>query len=656
MPGDTNSHDRRSVIRSIAALAAASASGATVTGARTDTGDWAGAFSPLGQVAIDGAAEAVTSDDGRTAYVSTDPGFVSVDIADPSDPSVLARREETGVTGIKDVKVDGDRLIVQGPANGTGRTNGFGLYDVRDPAAPERLAFVETDYGIHNAYLDDGIAYIIDNGAAEIVLFDVADDDPTEVGRWGLDGARTLHDLWVQDEVGYLNFWDQGTAIVDVSDPAAPSLISTVRDGSSRRPNNDHYVMVNDDASILAIGKEQIGRSNLGVELWDISTPTDASFLAEIDPPSGSGERTSHNFDLVGDYLYTSWYRGGIRVHDIGDPSNPEQIASWAGDDASFWTAKVAVPGSVVVGSDYGGGLYTFDDPREDTSRPPTATIDAPGTVGVGVSVTFDGRGSSDPDGGITSYRWEYGDGSSGTGRTASHTYEATGEYTVTLRVTDDDGNTDTATTTVSVTDRPNEPPTASVSVQPSAPSVGATVTFDGTSSSDPDGTLTSYEWSVDGSPVASGETAEYSFETPGDHEIELVVTDDAGSMASATRSIDVSEGGGGACGDESNSGTTSGYLWFFDNSDEYTYPTETSDPCTVSIELDGPENANFDLFVTLDGRTPTSSDYDRKATSPNAREELLTEAIDASTELGILVQRRSDSGQYTLTVEERGR
>jgi serine protease len=126
--------------------------------------------------------------------------------------------------------------------------------------------------------------------------------------------------------------------------------------------------------------------------------------------------------------------------------------------------------------------------------------------------------------------------------------------------------------------------------------------------------------------------------------------------MASATRSIDVSEGGGGACGDESNSGTTSGYLWFFDNSDEYTYPTETSDPCTVSIELDGPENANFDLFVTLDGRTPTSSDYDRKATSPNAREELLTEAIDASTELGILVQRRSGSGQYTLTVEERGR
>ena len=66
--------------------------------------------------------------------------------------------------------------------------------------------------------------------------------------------------------------------------------------------------------------------------------------------------------------------------------------------------------------------------------------------------VNFDASGSTAP-GTITNYAWKFGDGSSGTGQTASHTYTEFGTYTVELTITDNNGATDTATRTVVVFD-----------------------------------------------------------------------------------------------------------------------------------------------------------------------------------------------------------
>ncbi|WP_323675494.1 PKD domain-containing protein [Halorubellus sp. PRR65] len=66
-------------------------------------------------------------------------------------------------------------------------------------------------------------------------------------------------------------------------------------------------------------------------------------------------------------------------------------------------------------------------------------------------AVSFDASGSTDADGTIQSYQWDFGDASTETGETVSHSFDSAGTYTVTLTVTDDDGATNTTTRTVTV-------------------------------------------------------------------------------------------------------------------------------------------------------------------------------------------------------------
>jgi len=68
------------------------------------------------------------------------------------------------------------------------------------------------------------------------------------------------------------------------------------------------------------------------------------------------------------------------------------------------------------------------------------------------LALSVDGSTSTDADGTIASYAWDFGDGSTGTGRTASRTYAAAGTYAVKLTVTDNAGATGTVTKSVTVT------------------------------------------------------------------------------------------------------------------------------------------------------------------------------------------------------------
>jgi PKD repeat protein len=83
----------------------------------------------------------------------------------------------------------------------------------------------------------------------------------------------------------------------------------------------------------------------------------------------------------------------------------------------------------------------------------PIAVATATPTSGnVPLAVSFDSAGSTDPDGTIVSYAWDFGDTASGTGATTSHTYTAAGSFTAVLTVTDNGGKTATSSVTITVT------------------------------------------------------------------------------------------------------------------------------------------------------------------------------------------------------------
>ncbi|MFF1574141.1 PKD domain-containing protein, partial [Leifsonia sp. NPDC058292] len=87
------------------------------------------------------------------------------------------------------------------------------------------------------------------------------------------------------------------------------------------------------------------------------------------------------------------------------------------------------------------------------SAAPPNQAPVASFTVAAnGLSVTADGSASSDPDGSIAGYAWNFGDGATASGATAAHTYGAGGTYTVTLTVTDNKGTPGSATKSVTVT------------------------------------------------------------------------------------------------------------------------------------------------------------------------------------------------------------
>jgi hypothetical protein len=393
-----------------------------------ETATHPGPYGPLGSIPIENAKEAVPDPSGEFAYVATTDGLAVVDVQVPRDPrlvfeqqDLLSDRETGPLRQIQDVKVEADRLVVAGPANPIQGDvlQGFVLYDVSDPANPSQVAFHETDFPIHNCFIRDGVVYLTENGSESngLVMVDVSDGDPTEIGRWSLtardeawnevpSGLWTLHDVWVQNGLAYLSHWDAGTYIVDVSDPANSEFrtriggrpLEELREVPSdqartqviRLPGNSHYAMANDDGSLVGVNKEAWEADEQGgpggVELWDSSDPENPQRLSTIDAPASSDPSiggtwtTSHNFDIVDDRLFTSWYQGGVKIHDISDPANPEQLAWWRNpDETSFWTAKRATQ-EFFVASSYGrnsngrGGFYTFPNHEGQQKDPPSLT------------------------------------------------------------------------------------------------------------------------------------------------------------------------------------------------------------------------------------------------------------------------------------------
>lgn len=160
------------------------------------------------------------------------------------------------------------------------------------------------------------------------------------------------------------------------------------------------------------------------------------------------------------------------------------------------------------------------------------------------LEVTFDGSNSSDPDGEIVNYDWDFGDDSDPVTKESddpvNHTYESGGDYEAKLTVTDDEGDTDTQEVLIEVSFK-NQPPRASFTFTATNDSAPYYVNFDAAQSSDTDGTIESYEWSLGDGSKKTGETCSNTYDHSGDFDITLTVTDDEGASSVASTTLTLS-------------------------------------------------------------------------------------------------------------------
>lgn len=168
-----------------------------------------------------------------------------------------------------------------------------------------------------------------------------------------------------------------------------------------------------------------------------------------------------------------------------------------------------------------------------EVDEPPTASFtvsnSAPST---GEVVTFDASESSDPEGEIASYDWDFdGDGTwDATGRTASRQYPSTGPVTVRLRVVDEAGNVATTSRQLTVG---NQPPV--VDVQSSC--AGLTCSFSA-NATDPDVSVTDIEWTFGDGSSGSGASVTHEYAQSNTYEVTVTVQDDTGATTSRTRTV----------------------------------------------------------------------------------------------------------------------
>jgi PKD repeat protein len=222
---------------------------------------------------------------------------------------------------------------------------------------------------------------------------------------------------------------------------------------------------------------------------------------------------------------------------------------AWAFGDGTTATGPTAThtytsPGDYTVtltaGDNDGASSTDTIDVTVQPNEPPTADLDANKTTAkIGRPIGFDASGSFDPDGTIERYEWALGDGTTATGPTLTHSYGSAGTYTVALTLTDDDGATSTETVDISVD--ADAAPSVTADATPTAVDPDETVSFSG-SATDPDGSVTSYEWAFGDNTTATGQNPSHAYGSTGTYTATLTVTDSYGSTSSDSVTIDVSQ------------------------------------------------------------------------------------------------------------------
>jgi|GEM_PF-1273229 len=329
-----------------------------------------------------------------------------------------------------------------------------------------------------------------------------------------------------------------GTADTNLTFSGAVAAINTALNGMRYEPDQDFFgsaliTIHTDDQGFSGSGGPQTDTDTVNV---DISAVNDAP-TAALNQVFGGSEGQSITFtasaaDIESTALTYDWdfdYNGEFVADASGtDLSAPE----WTYADNGTYTVALRVQDAEDAASEIVVAQVTVAD------REPTAAFNRPpGTLYEGSPVVFTDVSISAPDD-ITAWRWDFGDGQTSDDQNPEYTFFNNGEYTVRLKVTDDDGSTNEVQHQVTIA---NVAPMVAAGADRTA-NEGAEVSFDGSfSDASPTDTHT-YAWNFgDGSAEVTNSLApSHSYADNGVYTVTLTVKDGDGGVGADTLTVTV--------------------------------------------------------------------------------------------------------------------
>jgi len=390
-----------------------------------------------------------------------------------------------------------------------------------------------------------------------------ADPNKRRIIAYGLrnpfrfDVRPGTNELWVGD-VGW-NTWEEINRVANIGDATVENFGWPCYEGTGRQSGYDST-----DLPIC----ESLYQTSGAVTAPTYTYSHSASVVSGDGCPTGGSSTAGIVFYPESGGTFPAAYRGGLFFADYtrnciwwmakGANGQPDPATR------AVFVGPAAGPVDLEVGPD--GALYYVDFNGSvrrvqfsSGNQPPTATAQAaPSSGPAPLTVSFDGRSSSDPEGGTLTYAWDLdGDGAfdDSTSPTPTFTYSSPATVTVGLRVTDPGGLADTDSVVVSASNTPPVPvidtPAAGTTWE-----VGEQIFFSGHAADAQDGTepasRLSWQLTIRHCPsdchshdaesfagVASGSFFGPDHEYPAHLDLTLTATDAQGASASTTRELD---------------------------------------------------------------------------------------------------------------------
>ncbi len=272
--------------------------------------------------------------------------------------------------------------------------------------------------------------------------------------------SNDTSDNWASDSGAF--------TIANPPDTQPPLVVNNRLNGSlSKSVARGELVAVTAEVDDSSSGNSRI------IEAW---LTVDGGPFVDMFPTDGAFDSPAENVNATIDT--SGWMAGAHTICEYG-----KDEAGNTGSVAACNTLTVTIP---VVNS------------------PPVAVIAVtPSSTGfMGDVFTFDGSESSDPDGSVVSWSWDFGDGDNAAGATVTHAFASKLTFTITLNVTDNLGAWGSTTVQVLTANRAPTIVSASPASYPVSVKVGHMQAFS-VVAIDPDGDVLTFSWRVDG--IAEG-------------------------------------------------------------------------------------------------------------------------------------------------------